>query len=804
MIRHLSTVLFLFLCAGNGTQLYAQYSLSGTVVDSASGSPLAFVNLVANENYAQGTSTNIDGRFQLSSATPIHSVAVSYIGYRSLELKTAEIGNRSEGLLITLVPTSIQLQEVAIRPGENPAIGLLRKVIANKDLNNPKKISSFQYESYNKLTYNLSSADTSSDKYKQVQKNLKGAYLMLMESTTRRKFKAPDKFEEEVLATKVSGFKHPTFAAIVTDFQPFSFYDEYITVADVNYLNPICYGCLNKYNFQLEDTLYRHQDTTYIVSFEPKKGKNFSGLKGLLYINTRQYALQNVLAEPASKTLLSVKFRQEYRFLEGQHWFPYQLDFELRMEGYPAKSETMVLRGKSYLQKVVFEPDWGKKKFALESAFMNDSANLRDEAYWQASRPDTLNFKEQTTYEVIDSLGEELKFDQKLRMGEKLAQGRIPIKFVDLDLTQTLLFNQYEGTRWGMGLVTNEQIWKPMELGAHFGYGNKDKRWKFGTDLRFTLSEAHELEVGGNYDYDVQETGFSSLQFANFSPYNLRNYIASRMDRVERQGVLLGFRTLRYLKVQMELESSHYTPLYGYQYAGEEIEWTNDYRLSQAKVQLRYAFKEKLVRSLNQRISQGTDYPVLYFAVTQAWKNRMEGDIDLSRIEAVVEHSMLLKNLGKTSFRLEAGLVKGDLPYGQLFTGEGAFDDKLVYVTPNYFQTIRPYEFLSDRFARLHFSHNFGSLLYRTEKFAPNLVLQQSLGWGDLSQQEVHESIDFRTMKQGLIESGLVVENLLRFKYLNIMYVGLGLGAFYRYGAYAAPNAKDNLALKLAFTISTQ
>ena len=205
-----------------------------------------------------------------------------------------------------------------ILAGENPANRIIRKVIENKAINNPEKISSFQYLSYNKVVYDMMSTnETDTDSFTiKLNQFLQGGHMLIMESVTERKFIQPDLDNETILGTKVSGFKSPSFAPLATDIQPFSFYKEIITIFDVNYLNPISNGSLKKYNFRLEDTLYQQRDTVFILSFKPKKDKNFEGLTGLLYVNTHKYAIQNVIAEPFEKGTVDIKIQQKYQLIQ--------------------------------------------------------------------------------------------------------------------------------------------------------------------------------------------------------------------------------------------------------------------------------------------------------------------------------------------------------------------------------------------------------------------------------------------------------------------------------------------------------
>lgn len=47
-----------------------------------------------------------------------------------------------------------------------------------------------------------------------------------------------------------------------------------------------------------------------------------------------------------------------------------------------------------------------------------------------------------------------------------------------------------------------------------------------------------------------------------------------------------------------------------------------------------------------------------------------------------------------------------------------------------------------------------------------------------------------------------MIKNLYRRSILSLLYIGIGGGVFYRYGAYALPKAADNWAFKWGFSIS--
>ena len=102
------------------------------------------------------------------------------------------------------------------------------------------------------------------------------------------------------------------------------------------------------------------------------------------------------------------------------------------------------------------------------------------------------------------------------------------------------------------------------------------------------------------------------------------------------------------------------------------------------------------------------------------------------------------------------------------------------------------YEFLSDRFVNFYFRQDFGSLLLKTKKFHPEISLVHNIAFGSLASPELHQGIEFKTLEKGFFEGGIVVDNILRFNYMNMGYLGLGVGVYYRYGPNALPTFKEN------------
>lgn len=792
-MKRLFLLLFVFTFL---SPIYAQ-TITGKVFDSVTKEPLAFANFTFNENQRLATSSDIDGKFSFSGLQPITTLTCTYMGY---ETQTIQL-KQTKNIIIYLKASENNLEEVVIRPSENPANAIIRKVIANKEKNNPENIPSFKYKSYNKMVYDIKTDGTTKEdslNIKMKGKLLKDSPLFMMESVSERKFIAPDISEEIVIGTKVSGFQNPSFASLATDLQPFSFYKDNIKLFDIQYLNPISKGSLNKYRFFIEDTIFQNKDTVYIISFQPKKGKNIEALQGQLYINTNKYAVQNVIASPFEKGKIDIKIQQKYVFLENKYWFPEQLNYALQFT-----ELKMVVDGKSYISEVELEIPLRKKEFALESVSIDKMAAKKDSLFWDNYRVEKLSETEKVTYRVVDSIGKENNFDKILSSVEKLTQFKIGIGVFDLDLAKTIVYNKYEGYRLGLGVYTNEKLFENWVFGGFFGYGTRDSDWKYGGEVIYTISKKDEFKIGGKYQNNLIEAGNYGLNSTMQNMLDFRNFQAYLMDNVKQTSFNVEARNFRYLKWKVTLTQSATTPKYLTEFQDNNQIYT-DYNDSNMRIDLRFGFKEKFISSFNQRISAGSTYPIVSLSYSKGIKNVLQSDFNYDKIEARIEQSFFTKNFGTTKYQLDAGLIDNPLPFGLLFTGEGSYDKDYPYMIPKYFQTMRLYEFLSDQYVHLFLSHDFGGLLFKSGKFQPGITLHNNFGWGNLSDKNKSSNflVDYKTKNKVFMETGLQVDKILKMNYLDIGYFGLGAGIYYRYGAYENPNTKDNLVYKFSATFT--
>lgn len=795
-----SKALLCFLCLLT-LSAFGQVTINGKIVDKNTKESLAFANIQFDRNPKLQITSDINGNFSFVTNKMVTALKCSYVGFITEETAISE--TTQFPLTIELTAKSTTLNEVVITQKENPVLEIIRKAILNKKRNNPENITSFRYQCYNKIVVDFNQKNISKGKSDIFNKAPNKKPFFLMENVTNRKFLSPDVSEEVVIASRVSGLKNPSFASLATDMQPFAFYQDNIKLANIYYLNPISKGSLNKYKFRLEDTFEKGKDTVFVISFEPRQNKNFDGLQGILYINSNQYAIQNVVATPFKKAKINLKIQQQYQWVKDKYWFPDQLNYSLTISDFSQIKLQLLIEGKSYLNNIDVDIPLEKKDFSYESVRIEGNATKRDTAFWANSRFEKLTSNEIFSYKYLDSLGSKKNFDGSMKLIEKFSKNKIPFYFVDFDISKSFGLNKYEGTRLGTGLNTNELFSKKVMIGGFAGYGTKDMKWKYGGETNYSFNEKKDFSIGMKYQNNLVEIGNYGLRTYSNELINFRNLIGASFDGINQYSLQSKFRTLRYLNAQISLNQTNVKPLYGNSFSNSNL-YFNEFQTTDISIFGRYAFKEKIAQFFGSNSSLGSDYPIVYFLLTHGLKDFMGSDLQYNKCEIAVEHSFFIKNFGKTRYRLETGYIDTALPIGLMFTGEGSSDNANPYVAKNTFQTMLPYEFVSDCYANLFLSHNFGTLLFKSSYFEPSFSIHNNLSWGNLNQSNFLSlsQLQYSSKDKLFSEAGLQIDNILKLNMLNIGYLGIGTAIFHRYGYYSKPNFRDTMVYKITFSFT--
>ena len=780
---------------------YAQEKIELKVYDLQKIEPIPFAKVSVNKSNAQYT--NIDGIVKIS-AKPEDSIYFSFYDFEPLVLSYQQIPKDS---IIFLAPQTQSFDEVEVYAGENSAHRIIRNALNNKKANDPLKNDAFTYKSYSKFfitgeTDVVFDKDTLQDtSLIEMLDLLEKQYLFLTETSAERTFSPPSYDQEEILSYRVSGIKNPLFATLVSQLQSFSFYDNTFEINGKAYINPIAPGTFNRYLFLIQDTLITPaNDSVFTISYQPRKGKNFEGLKGYLFITTKDWALQRVIAEPFEQSIsFKLKTIQEYKYTADKKWFPYEISTEIDFTSVQIGDGGHRLVGKSnlYISDVQFEKP-SRKRFNAISVSVRDGAE-EDSITLKTARNSEYTSKEYETYKIIDSIAEAENFERYMEIFEILSSGVIPIKKIGIPLKHIYNFNLQEGSRLGLGLYTNERMSKYFKVGGYFAYGFRDKSWKWGGDLDLTPFENKNTKFQFIYKDDLLQRGgeyFNNNDFSLINEAVQRDFFINEMDRVRKAEFAFSFLPQQNMNLRVFANYNRFTFFDNYEFmpsAGGSPATSNQFDVAETGFLYTWNIREKVMLLGNQRISLGTKYPKITLRAVKGWDNIFEGDYDYYRLNMTIDQSFQIRGFGKLQLQASGGSTIGDVPVTLLQNAPGTGRNWNL-VVPNSFETMRPAEFFSTHQAALFSRLTFLPIKSKLNWTEPLISIHNAAGVGFFdNDRSAHVNHNFLTHEKGYFESGLIVDNLL-----ISGFNGFGLGIFHRYGPYALPSLSDNFFYKIS------
>ncbi|WP_111708913.1 DUF5686 and carboxypeptidase-like regulatory domain-containing protein [Lutibacter citreus] len=818
---------------------FSQKQIQGVVIDGETKSPLPFASIVTNTGFV--TLTNADGTFLIKTKNPFNTLKISYIGYETFSVS---VNSDNKYLKVELNTTVESLNEILITAKENPALNIIRNVIKNKPKNDiEKSLNSFKFNTYNKIlvTANPDSIDGKIDSVFIVSKNgikefekldssnfkfkkdIIKQHLFISEKISEYRFQKGKKEKELVLASRMAGLKQPIYELLAITFQDLSFYNEVYTLAGTKYTNPIANNALKLYNYKILDTVFNGVNKSILIHFKPKHKKKFLGIEGVLYIDSKQFAITKAIAE--LKGMVNVKATQNYSFNKSFNiWFPKDMNVVLKkgenderiaLFGGAVKvskdkrkdsiintkekdeSDITYFISKSSNSNILINTPVVVKNSSATIDFMDD-ANKKSELFWNSYRTDSLSKRGETTYTFLDSLAKKEGVGKKINIARNILKGYYPTKFINLNLGKILNLNNYEGLRLGFGGETNSNFSNTFKIESYVAYGTKDKDFKYSFGASTRLNKNSNTWLGAKFTNDLKEA--AALNFIkennSFSPINPRNL---NIDKFYNYKTISGFLKHDFqpnLETKFQFSTGDYLPVFDYNFISPTKNII-EYTLSTATIGFQYNPKSEYMNSPLGKLTIKNRYPQFTFQITKSFEDLFESDFEFTQLNIRVFHKINRLRKAQTTILAEGGIVWGEAPISHLFnstpnyTFKSPWAKRITFAGKNSFETMGYNEFISDKFASVHIKHHLKAFNIST-KFKPQLTLVSRAAIGSIQNPQYHFGLQFKSLNKGYLESGLEFNSLLK---------GFGLSAFYRYGAYKNEEWSDNLALKLTYKL---
>ncbi len=816
---------FIFLFLLFPLLLKAQFQVNGVVKDLDTKKPLPFASLKTNIGFF--AITDVDGKFSFNASLQTETLTFQYIGYVQ---KTISINEGNKNSTIYLSPKIDALKEVVIS-NYATAKNIINKVIALKEQNDPKKkLSSFQFKSYNKLlvTANPDSIigkidtifisksgkvkiDSSDFKFKKI---ISKQHLFLTEKVSLFQYDKPH-LKETIIGAKMAGFKEPLYEILGFNLQSFSIYDNNYELFETKYQSPISRLAAKEYRYKIIDTIAIESRPTIIIYFKNKTSTN--GLEGLLYIDAENFAIAKAVMR--IRGVLDISGIHEFTYLPKENiWFPIQKNFKI-LKG-KSKEPTTILGGRIKFSGEDDESD--NKKAASDFTYFSsdvrvydleinsplkikkssvtieatENANKRDDAFWATNRNDPLDSRSERTYHVLDSIGNKEKIDRKIKFGRKIINGYIPFGPVDLDLRYIVSYNNFEGFRLGIGGITNDIFSKIIRIEGYYGFGLKDETIKYNFGAAFRVGNFSNTWIGGAYTDDIREIASTSFAIDKrvFKLYDNRPINLSTFYNYKNWRGYIETKIIPKTESIWQVTHSDIIPLFNYtfNYLGQSY---NAFSISTGMVSLQCNPFSDYMQTPNGKIEFEKRYPRFTFQFTKSLPKFLANDFDFGKIDARIEYEKKYLDGQKSSVLLQGGYSFGALPLTHLYNSspnnltKDNILERITIAGKNSFETMYFNEFFSSEYVMLHIKHGLKRFKI-IKKIKPSIFLVTRMAWGNMKNLDRHNRIEFKTLNKGFFESGLEI---------NQIYKGFGFTGFYRYGPNQLPRFDDNLAVKLSF-----
>ena len=741
-------------------------TVSGVVTDSETGQPVPRVSITFANTHT-GITTDSLGKFILSASGSFSRIVVSAIGYKPL-LRIVSPGTENE-IHIKLEKSQTQLREVAVRARsikpyrnkDNPAVELIRQVIAHKDANRPQTSNYLQYDQYERIGLTFFDIppilinNVLFRPYRFMLDTVGGklsAEVYLSEKRHRQYLrKEPEKSIKVLVAQKESNIVKFIDTAGVNIYlnrlygDQVDIYENNIFIINNQLLSPIANHSPDFYKFFITDTIRSGNDTLVELSFIPRNKGDLLFEGHLLVTLNGTYAVTscelNVNSQININFLRSLKVDLDFQKQPSGRYFLVKSD---------AKADFGILKNKGFGvkgQRTIYYTNYLADQ-PLDQAFYQGKSeqvlpdfSQPDSAYWTKQRPDTLPKKEADFYQHIGRLEKMKSFKRATWIASTLNGGFAdtgPFQFNTGDLVS---YSTIEGVRLGVGGRTTPEFNKTIYLEGYLADGTLDHQFKYSATVYYSFNETPHYRYPNDYlainqQYDIGLPGQSPnnrnfrTPLSSFQTGTSRYYFYSnifKLDYVKEYDNHFSFDAGFYHRIQQAAGSLKYTLNDPQQTVVDHIT-SSVFTLS-----LRYAPHEQIFQGTNSRNIIQYKYPIFTMLISQGLKGVFNSTNNYNSVTATVVKRFYLSQLGFADVTLLGGLITGKVPYPLLNISNA--NQSIVY-DPNAYNQMHYLEFVSDHYAGLNITQSFNGF------FLNKLPLIDHLKW--------REYLSFKVLYGGL------------------------------------------------------
>lgn len=779
-------VLTLAFLAMQGNYAVAQ-TVSGIVVDAKSGSPLPFVN-VYYESKGVGAATDENGNFSVPYRKGWNILTISSVGFKKMEIP---ISGPIENLKVRLEVNSQTIKGVSIKGKRkkydrknNPAVELMRKVIAAKKHSDLRRHDYFSYQKYEKRTFALNefTEKVFDDEHFKKLPFLKervetcpetGKLILPIsvdETFSKRIFKKDGNIDKTIVEGRNSTGLNEFFntgdiaTTMIEDvFTDVDIYDNNIHVLQSEFVSPLSSSSgISFYRYFIADTLDVDGIRCIEVTFTPNNSQDF-GFNGSLYIMADSTyrvhkATLNLPHNNAVNFVSDMYVSQEFETLPTGEQVIVNDNMIVQISVIGSFTKFHIKRDTYYSNYSLEEIPEKEFKFLGKERLLAD-AMMKDNKYWNSVRPEPLTEKESTMDDFLKKMESTKGFKFVLFVAKAFIENFVetstdrekPSK-VDIGPINTIFSQNFvDGFRLRMSAQTTANLNPHLFAKGYVAYGFKDHKWKGMGELTYSFNKKaylpREFPVNNltvTYQYDDaspsdifmptdKDNVFTSFRWTKV---NHMNYVQKLRVLYEREWEN-GLR----LTAQVKKESNEATAALFYQPldgtgtpSPDKNLHINKFEMADVMIGLRFQPGATYINTKQRRIATNNDSPIFELNHTIGLKNVLGNDYTYNYTEAKVYKRLYLSSWGKIDTYVKGGIQWNKVPFPLLIMPAA----NLSYIKEREtFSLIDNMEFMNDRFVSIMSGWDMNGKILNRIPLIRKLKWREYIGfnmlWGTLT-----------------------------------------------------------------------
>jgi hypothetical protein len=747
-------LVFLLTAASAGSILNAQRvtSASGVVRDSLTGETLPYVSILFKHSTFGATSDD-DGQFELRNDRNLDTLTFHFLGYDAKDVILRR-GERNDSLDVLLAPASVLLSELVVKPRRerysrrnNPAVELVKNVIARKDSNRITERDGYQAESYRKLALSLDKFDVDFEsskllnRFKFIKNYLDSSEfdgrpvltLSLREELSEVYYrKKPESRKTILTARRQTGVdktldEYGTLSANLNEMlKEINVFDNDIAFLLNSFVSPLSSTLgVAYYHYFIMDTTDVGGEPCVDLAFVPVNSQSY-GFSGHLYITLDgAYAVRRAhLTVPYHINLnyvRNIRIEQDFKRMPDGLWAPERDNMFVVFYFVSGGQQLYAHQLRSY------------RNYRSEIAGSDSIFGLPGEAHTAAGeleQPDTFwvghrHFPVREKENAVDNLMAQLRsvpvFNVFIKTVEILVSGFVPVdgnhdenKLDFGPMNTTFSSNEIEGFRMRVGGYTTSHFHPRIYLGGYAAYGMNDRRWKYRAQATYSFNEKdyHERETPVNnlsftHEYDIYTPG---QDFLFTSKDNM--FVAVKVGKTIDKMAYLRKNRLQYekewlngltVKTWLQHQDNESAGALRYILKSAPYQYSRIRHMQTAEwgLQLRYAPGERAFNSRTGKTSVfnlSKNAPVFLLSHQTGIHIPGVGDYRYNHTEASASKRIWLSSFGHIDASLKAGKVWDQAPFPLLALPN---TNQSITIQPEAFHLMNALEFVSDRYVSL-------------------------------------------------------------------------------------------------------